>query len=224
MDPSPALSSIGKACLIAREGRRLTAYADGVGVLTIGIGCTRIDGKPVPRGLRITAAECDALFEATWPCYAAAVADAGPADLADHQADALISFCYNIGTAGFAGSTIARLLKAGNLGAVPGAMLMWGKPVAIVTRRQAEADQFATPYTAALPRPTSTARPIAVPLPAKAALPAAPAGRTLHPAQAAPVLVPLAVPSTHPWLDAFGAWVDRVFAPSGAAPDGTARR
>ena len=66
------LSPIGKACLIAREGRRLAAYRDTVGVATIGIGCTQIQGRAVRMGDRITSAECDALFDATWPRYAAA--------------------------------------------------------------------------------------------------------------------------------------------------------
>lgn len=221
------LSPIGQACLIAREGRRLMAYTDAVGVLTIGIGCTAIDGRPVRRGEVITAAECDALFAATWPRYAAAVAPVCARPLADHEADALISFCYNIGIAGFTGSTVAKLLEAGNLGAVPGAMLLWRKPAAILTRRQAEADQFGTPYTTALPRTTSTARPIAVPLaaarPATAATSAVP---TPHPAQSAPVLAPLVVPPAHPWLARFGAWVDRVLAPphGHAAPPDPATR
>ena len=206
------LSAIGTACLIAREGRRLAAYADGVGRLTIGIGCTTIAGRPVRRGDTITAAECDALFAATWPAYAAAVAAVVPAGVAleDHEADALISFCYNIGTRGFLGSTVARLLGAGSLGAVPAAMLMWARPASIVTRRQAEADQFGTPYAVALPRATSTApRPVPVPATARSAG-AAPA----HPAQGAPVIEPVAVPPAHPRLAGLGAWVDRVFAPS----------
>lgn len=203
------LSAIGRACLIAREGRRLKAYRDGVGVWTIGIGCTSASGLiAVAPGLTITAAECDALFDRAWPRYAQAVASVAgeglAASLADHQADALISFCYNIGPAAFAGSTAARRLAAGNLDAVPGAMLRWRRPAAIVARRRAEAAQFATPYAVALPRPTATQPPVAPG--------AAPAG----PAAALPAaLDPVHAPPAHPWLGALGAWVDRVFAPAG---------
>ncbi|WP_244528748.1 glycoside hydrolase family protein [Methylobacterium gossipiicola] len=41
------LSSIGAAVLIAREGRRLKAYSDSVGVWTIGIGVTTVAGRTV---------------------------------------------------------------------------------------------------------------------------------------------------------------------------------
>jgi hypothetical protein len=41
------LSPIGEAVLIAREGRRLKAYKDSVGVLTIGIGHTSAAGVPL---------------------------------------------------------------------------------------------------------------------------------------------------------------------------------
>jgi len=40
------LSAIGKAVLIAREGRRLHAYRDSVGIWTIGIGHTSAAGRP----------------------------------------------------------------------------------------------------------------------------------------------------------------------------------
>ncbi|WP_164171293.1 glycoside hydrolase family protein, partial [Stenotrophomonas maltophilia] len=58
------LSLIGRAVLIAREGARLEAYRDSVGVWTIGVGHTSAAGAPkVTPGLTITAQECDAIFE-----------------------------------------------------------------------------------------------------------------------------------------------------------------
>ena len=68
------LTPIGEAALIAREGRRLKAYRDSVGVLTIGIGHTSAAGPPkVTAGLTITAAECDAIFRRDVATYAACV-------------------------------------------------------------------------------------------------------------------------------------------------------
>lgn len=232
---SVTLSPIGKGCLITREGRQLKAYPDSVGVWTIGVGCTRIDGRAVRRGDVITSAECDVLFDATWPLYAAAVAKAaGGLDLADHEADALISFCYNIGVGteiprpgekpGFLGSTVAKRLRAGQFTGIPAAMAMWNKPAEIIARRTAEASQFAKPYTTGLPRARSTDKSPIVVSPAAVSRATVLAGTpvVLHPAQAAPVIEPVHLPAAHPWLDAVGGWLDRVLAPV-AAPDLAAR-
>ncbi|KQT79558.1 hypothetical protein ASG51_21740 [Methylobacterium sp. Leaf465] len=68
------LSPIGEAVLIAREGRRLKAYKDSVGVWTIGIGHTSAAGAPlVTAGLTITSGQCDAIFERDVQKYVAAV-------------------------------------------------------------------------------------------------------------------------------------------------------
>lgn len=44
-----------------KEGNRVTAYQDGKGIWTICRGVTRIDGKPVTRGMRLTESQCDVL-------------------------------------------------------------------------------------------------------------------------------------------------------------------
>ena len=84
------LSAIGRAVLVAREGRRLTAYRDAVGIATIGIGCTRIDGRPVRMGDAITGAECDALFETTVARYVAAVNRGLEVAVSQNAFDALV--------------------------------------------------------------------------------------------------------------------------------------
>ena len=121
------LSAIGRAVLVAREGRRLTAYRDAVGIPTIGIGCTQIDGRPVRMGDTITAAECEALFETTVARYVAAVNRGLTVPVPQNAFDALVSVCYNIGigraasaapareAAGFLGSTFLRRINAGDL-------------------------------------------------------------------------------------------------------------
>lgn len=69
-----------------------------------------------------------------------------------HQFDALVSLCFNIGPGAFAGSTVAKRLKAGDIAGVAEAILMWNKPAAIISRRQGEYDQFRTPYAKAPPK------------------------------------------------------------------------
>lgn len=217
------ISSIGRAVLVAREGRRLVAYADSVGVVTIGIGCTRIDGRPVPRGLRITAAECDALFETTLARYVAAVSRGLAAEVPQHAFDALVSVCYNIGigtrspragqSPGFLGSTFLKRLNAGDDDGARQAILWWREPAAIRTRRAAEAEQFATPYAQAMPRATSASARLPDPAPASTG----PASRR----PSAPVLAPVSLPPAHPWRDAAFAWIAALLEPDrghGEAP------
>ena len=166
------LSPVGKAVLVAREGRRLTAYRDSVGVWTIGIGSTTIDGRPVRPGLTITAAECDALFEREAARYAAAVREGLNEPLPQHAFDALVSLCFNIGPAAFRRSSVLRCLRAGDRAGAAEAILMWNRPAVLIPRRQAEYDQFRTPYETAAPR-ARRGDPHPVPAPT-ASLPAAP--------------------------------------------------
>ncbi|MCP5656264.1 glycoside hydrolase family protein, partial [Klebsiella pneumoniae] len=44
--------------LTEKEGNRLTAYKDGSGIWTICRGATRVDGKPVIQGMKLTQAKC----------------------------------------------------------------------------------------------------------------------------------------------------------------------
>lgn len=148
MDMSP----IGRAALLAREGERLTAYQDSVGVWTISVGITSASGLiKVTPGLTITKAQSDALFATGVAQYAAPVSAAVKVPLADHQFDALVSLCFNIGAGAFAKSTVVRRLNAGDYAGAAEAILMWNKPAVIIPRRQAEYDQFRTPYSVKLP-------------------------------------------------------------------------
>ena len=209
------MSPIGKMALIAREGRRLMAYTDSVGVLTIGIGCTTIYGRPVQRGDIITAVECDVLFESTLSRYDRAVSAALKVDVPQHAHDALVSVCYNIGigtpnpkpgqSPGMAGSSFIKRINAGDMQGARDAILMWKKPAAIIGRRQAEAEQFVTPYAVRMPRATAGSKPIAAPTP----LPVTPG---IRPVPVEPIIVPpIMVPRVDTWWGRFGSWVDRTF-------------
>lgn len=140
MDVSP----IGRAALEGREGTRLTAYKDSVGIWTISTGITTASGliKVVP-GLTITPLQSDALFAAALEKYAAPVRAALSKPVPQPFFDACVSLAYNIGPVGFAHSSVVRLANAGNLPAAIEAFLMWNKPAAIISRRQGERDQAA---------------------------------------------------------------------------------
>ncbi len=145
-------SAIGRAVLTAREGCRLAAYLDSVGVPTIGVGHTgRASPPPVKLGMTITQAEADAYLAADLAPFEAAVDGVVKVPLADHQFDALVSFAFNIGGAGFAGSTTVRKLNAGDTEGAADAMLLWKRPASLGSRRDAERRQFLTSYGVSSP-------------------------------------------------------------------------
>ncbi|MGN8097488.1 lysozyme [Methylobacterium sp. 22177] len=140
------LSPLGRAALAAREGCRLRAYRDSVGVWTIGRGHTSAAGPPaVTEGLTLTQAEADALFAADLGPYVAAVRTALAKPVPQPFFDACCSLCFNIGPASFAQSSVVRFANAGDLPRAVEAFLMWGRPTAILARRQGERDQAALP-------------------------------------------------------------------------------
>ena len=156
------VSPIGLAVLKSREGVRLKAYLDSVGVWTIGYGHT----KGVKKGDVITQAQADAFLEQDIDSHAKPILDAVKVPLAEHEADALVSIAFNIGVGGFKGSTFLKRLNEGNRASCAANIMLWKKPPEIISRRTAERDQFLTPYSKALPKARSTdAKPIAAPAP-----------------------------------------------------------
>nr|WP_246681750.1 lysozyme [Methylobacterium sp. L1A1] len=89
------------------------------------------------------------------------VAQALPEPLPQHAFDALVSLSFNIGPAAFLRSTVLRRLRAGDRAGAAEAMLLWNRPAVLIPRRQAEVDQFRTPYETALPRPRRSDPPLA---------------------------------------------------------------
>lgn len=159
------MSAVGAAVLRSREGDKLVAYKDSVGVWTIGTGITTASGliKVVP-GLVITQAQSDALYAKAVQQYAAPVRTALNVAVPQHTFDALVSLCFNIGAGAFARSTVVKRINAGDLAGGIEAILMWNKPSEIIPRRQGEYDQARTPYAVSLPKARrSDARPIRAP-------------------------------------------------------------
>lgn len=134
------------------EGFREEAYPDPGSrdgkPVTIGYGTTRIDGKPIALGTRITEAQAEEYLRQDVATAAAAVARAVKVPLTDNQFGALVSFTYNVGVGAFEGSTLLRKLNAGQYDAVPGELARWkfndGKVMqGLINRRAAEAGLWA---------------------------------------------------------------------------------
>lgn len=148
------LSAKGRRLIKGFESLSLTAYPDGDGH-SIGYGHLGADEGDV-----ITLSEAEALFDADVLKYEASVNDTVSRPMTQDQYDAMVSLAYNVGTAGFAGSTVARLMNAGNVAGAADAFRMWRMsegqvdPV-LVERREDERAYF---LTGALPNPNGTPR------------------------------------------------------------------
>lgn len=137
------MSKLGRRMLTQREGIRLKAYKDSVGVWTIGIGHTSAAGPPkVTSTLKITPEECDEIFVRDLVAYEKAIDAAVTVPITQTEFDALVSLCFNIGQGGFSKSTVVRRLNSGDRDGAAKAFLMWNKPKEIIGRRTGEMLQF----------------------------------------------------------------------------------
>jgi lysozyme len=141
-------SSAGIELIKEFEGKRLTAYYCPAGVLTIGYGHTSSAGEPqVVQGMKITEEEASEILKADLRAYERTVDDAVNVALKQHQFDALVSFCYNVGQSAFRKSTLVRRLNRGDHAAIPQELMKWTKTngrelAGLVRRRRAEAKMW----------------------------------------------------------------------------------
>jgi lysozyme len=141
------MSERGLEVLKEREGCKLTAYYDSVGVLTIGVGHTSAAGPPeVTPGLTITEEEAEEILDRDLDQYEQAVSEAVTADMTQCQFDAYTSLCFNIGPGAFADSTTVERFNMGEIEEAAEAILYWNKPPEIIPRRQGEFVQFLGGY------------------------------------------------------------------------------
>jgi lysozyme len=137
-------SSTGLALTRSFEGLRLKAYQDCAGIWTIGYGHT---GPEVHRGQCISEFEAEALLRADLASAVECVRRAVRVKLAQHQFDALVDFCFNVGRGNCLGSSLLRYVNQGEFDAAAVQFGLWvhagGKVVpGLVRRRAAEAALF----------------------------------------------------------------------------------
>jgi lysozyme len=131
--------------LILEEGIVLKPYLDSVGVPTIGVGCTYYEN-----GIRvkmsdppITKLRAIELFRNVLKTYEQAVWSVTRDDINQNQFNALVSICYNIGVAGFKGSTLLKRVNNNPKDStITEAFKMWRKPAVLLTRRIREAKLY----------------------------------------------------------------------------------
>ncbi|MGM9778420.1 MAG: lysozyme [Prevotella sp.] len=129
--------------IIDFEGCKLTAYKCPAGVWTIGVGHT----KGVKQGQKITEAQAISLLKGDLlPCEKY-VNDLGVCKT-QGQFDALVDFCFNLGTGALGRSTLLKFIRQGKAEQyIRGEFVKWvksgGKTLAgLVKRRAWEADRY----------------------------------------------------------------------------------
>lgn len=159
------ISIEGRALIESREGVVLSAYKDGAGILTIGVGHTSAAGLPkVTAGMMITTQEARDILSRDLVIFEAAVNATVKVPLNQSEFDALVSLAFNIGAGAFNGSTLLKKLNTGDRNGAADQFLVWnkitvgGKKVVsngLANRRKAERQQFLSKAAAQKTEPAS---------------------------------------------------------------------
>lgn len=127
------LAPDGAATVHHVSGRQyLRAYLDIAGVATACDGLTSYRGRKIRVTDQFTEAQCAAMLEEELIVHATGVMRCTPGlalaiPRRDHARFAAVDLAYNVGVAGWCGSTARRLLNAGHVRASCDAMLAWNK-------------------------------------------------------------------------------------------------
>src|SRR3954447_21672656 len=146
------LSTKGAAFIAHFEGLNVNLYNDPVGHCTIGCGHLVHHGpingsEPEEFRRGITRERAFELLQEDASTAAHEIAGCVKVRLSQPQADALISFVFNVGNGAFRDSTLLRLLNQGDYDSVPAQLDRWtkagGKALpGLVRRRTAEGELF----------------------------------------------------------------------------------
>jgi lysozyme len=137
----------GKKLIKDFEGFRASAYICPAGVPTIGYGTTRINGRPVKAGLKITTDEANQFLEEDLKVFEDVVNNSVSIEITQNQFDALVCFVYNVGSGNFKKSTLLKLVNSGDLSEAADQFLRWNKAggkvlSGLTRRRKAERELF----------------------------------------------------------------------------------
>jgi lysozyme len=142
----------GIAIIRKYEGLRLRAYICPSGLPTIGYGATFYENNTrVQMGDVITMDRADKLLHLQVRLFADQVKKVVKSNINENQLGALVSFCFNVGGAKFASSTLARKANANpNDPTIRDEFMRWtrggGKVLpGLVKRREEEANLYYAP-------------------------------------------------------------------------------
>jgi len=138
------------------EGLENDAYPDpatGGEPYTIGIGHTSVAGPPeVYLGQYITDEEAHEIFRRDVVQYEDTVNRCCPGPTSQHQFNAMVSLCYNIGPGNFDGSSVDKYHNDQNYPQAAESFLLWNKAngqvmQGLINRRESEKAHYETPDT-----------------------------------------------------------------------------
>jgi lysozyme len=144
------LSAAGIDLLKRSEGFRTHTYLDVVGIPTIGYGHRLVHPECFPNGIQESQA---AGILARDVCEAEqAVGRLVKVALSQGQFDALVDFCFNLGSGKLAGSTLLKELNAGRHDVAGEQLLRWDhagvqENAGLKARREAEFQLWSNPET-----------------------------------------------------------------------------
>jgi len=124
------------------EGFRNTAYDDGHGNMTIGIGHVIKPNEEKLYYTTLSNKQAHTLLERDMSPCERVLKDKVHSPINQAQFDALMSFCYNIGPDNFAGSEVIYHINREKYKKAADAMLNWNKPQTIIKRRKQERALF----------------------------------------------------------------------------------
>lgn len=133
------------------EGFEEQAYIDTDGRPVIGYGLSKIGGKPVQIGDRISSTEADAALKRQLQEIQQQLQSSIKADLSEQQVSALASLSFNVGVDFIKQSTLVEKLNAGDYNGAADEFLRWDKAnvggrlvqlAGLTRRRQAERQLF----------------------------------------------------------------------------------
>ena len=104
------VSGAGIAAITGHEGLERVGYLDSVGVPTVCYGHTRT----AQVGVEYTQEQCEKLLQEDLAEFSATVNNYITVPLSQPQFDALVSFCYNVGSYACRTSTMFRLINDGD--------------------------------------------------------------------------------------------------------------
>ena len=130
------LSANGFKLLCSLEGNRLEPYLDVAGVPTIGIGNTFYeDGTKVKMAdPAITEERSFTLAKHVLNAFEQQVNLSILLPMTQNQFDAMVLLCYNIGTSGFAKSSVVKNFNAGLVQKAADSFSLWNKAGGVVSK------------------------------------------------------------------------------------------
>lgn len=139
------ISDKGLDLLHKREGLRLKPYLDVRGIPTIAFGNTYYLGgrKVTMKDKPLTLSQAKELGKIVANDFAKFIDAVITSKVNQNQFDACVSFAYNIGKYGFAGSEALKLInKNPNNPLIENAFMNWRRPSSIIGRRKSEIAQY----------------------------------------------------------------------------------